>query len=98
MQHALRRLTAIDGVTLLGRAADRGGVFALALDTAHSHDVATLLDRVGICVRSGRHCAEPLHSRFGVESTCRASFGMYTTHEEVDLLADAVAQAREFFR
>ena len=98
VEHAMRRLTAIEGLTLLGRARDRGGVFAMALDTAHAHDVATLLDRVGICVRSGRHCAEPLHQRFGVESTCRASFGLYTTHDEVDLLADAMAQAREFFR
>jgi cysteine desulfurase/selenocysteine lyase len=84
-------------VTLLGRAQDRGGVFAFALDTAHAHDVSTLLDRAGIAVRAGRHCAEPLHARFGVESTCRASFGIYTTPEEVDLLAEALTQARAFF-
>ena len=97
VEHATRRLTAIEGVTVLGRARDRGGVFAFALDNAHSHDLATLLDRAGICVRAGRHCAEPLHARFGVESTCRASFGLYTTHEEVDYLADALAEARKFF-
>ena len=90
VDHAMKRLGNIDGVTLLGRAQDRGGVFAFSLDNAHSHDLATLLDRAGICVRSGRHCAEPLHARFGVESTCRASFGLYTTHEEVDYLAEAV--------
>lgn len=98
VDRAMARLTAIDGLTLLGRAQDRGGVFAFALDTAHAHDVSTLLDRAGIAVRSGRHCAEPLHARFGVESTCRASFGLYTTPEEVDLLAEALTQAREFFR
>lgn len=97
VDHAMNRLGNIEGVTLLGRAQDRGGVFAFSIDNAHSHDVATLLDRAGICVRSGRHCAEPLHARFGVESTCRASFGLYTTHEEVDYLAEAVTKAREFF-
>lgn len=98
VDRAMARLPHIEGVTLLGRAQDRGGVFAFAIDTAHAHDVATLLDRAGIAVRSGRHCAEPLHARFNVESTCRASFGLYTTPEEVDLLADALGQAREFFR
>jgi cysteine desulfurase/selenocysteine lyase len=98
VDRAMARLPQIEGVTLLGRAQDRGGVFAFAIDTAHAHDVATLLDRAGIAVRSGRHCAEPLHARFDVESTCRASFGLYTTPAEVDLLADALGQAREFFR
>ncbi|MGK7862591.1 aminotransferase class V-fold PLP-dependent enzyme [Falsiroseomonas sp. E2-1-a4] len=98
VDRAMARLPQIEGVTLLGRAQDRGGVFAFAIDTAHAHDVATLLDRAGIAVRSGRHCAEPLHARFDVESTCRASFGLYTTPAEVDLLADALHQAREFFR
>ena len=98
VDRAMAKLPHIEGLTLLGRAQDRGGVFAFALDTAHAHDIATLLDRAGIAVRSGRHCAEPLHTRFGVDGTCRASFGLYTTPEEVDLLADALAQAREFFR
>jgi cysteine desulfurase/selenocysteine lyase len=97
VDRAMSCLPHIEGLTLLGRAQDRGGVFAFALDTAHAHDVATLLDRAGIAVRSGRHCAEPLHQRFGIESTCRASFGIYTTPEEVDLLAEALKQAREFF-
>jgi cysteine desulfurase/selenocysteine lyase len=98
VDHAMRRLTDIDGLTLLGRAQDRGGVFAFALDNAHPHDLATLLDRAGIAVRAGRHCAEPLHSRFGVEGgTVRASFGLYTTAQEVDFLAEALAKAREFF-
>ena len=96
--HAMARLSALPGVRVLGSAQDRGGVFAVAVDTAHAHDVATLLDRRGIAVRSGRHCAEPLHARFGVESTCRASVGLYTTEAEVDAFADALAEAREFFR
>ena len=96
-ERAMATLPHIEGVTLLGRAQDRGGVFAFALDTAHAHDVATLLDRAGIAVRAGRHCAEPLHARFGLDNgTTRASFGLYTTKEEIDLLARAVTEAREF--
>jgi cysteine desulfurase/selenocysteine lyase len=96
--HAAARLASLPGIRVLGAAQDRGGVFSVAVDTAHAHDVATLLDRRGIAVRSGRHCAEPLHARFGVDSTCRASFGLYTTEAEVDAFAEALAEAREFFR
>ena len=95
--HALARLSAIEGVHVLGRAQDRGGVVSFVLDRAHAHDVATLLDRQGIAVRAGHHCAEPLMRRFGVESTARASFGVYTTHAEIDALADTLARVREFF-
>ncbi len=95
--HALARLSAIEGVHVLGRAQDRGGVVSFTLDRAHAHDVATLLDRQGIAVRAGHHCAEPLMRRFGVDSTARASFGVYTTHEEIDALADTLARVREFF-
>ncbi len=99
VDHAMGALAEVPGLTLLGRAQDRGGVFAFGLDAAHPHDLATLLDRAGICVRAGRHCAEPLHARFGMENgTTRASFGLYTTKEEVDLLARALAEAREFFK
>ncbi|SDC22620.1 aminotransferase class V-fold PLP-dependent enzyme [Belnapia rosea] len=98
VDHAMRRLSDIEGLTLLGRAQDRGGVFSFALDNAHPHDLATLLDRAGIAVRAGRHCAEPLHARFGLEGgTCRASFGLYTTEGEIDYLAEALTKAREFF-
>ena len=97
-EHAMARLSQIEGLSILGRAQDRGGVFAFALDMAHAHDLSTLLDRVGIAVRAGRHCAEPLHTRFGLEGgTCRASFGLYTTLEEVDFLAEALVEARKFF-
>jgi cysteine desulfurase/selenocysteine lyase len=96
-EHALSRLSRIDGLRILGQAQDRGGVVAFALDKAHAHDVATLLDRQGIAVRAGHHCAEPLMHRFGLESTARASFGIYTTHEEIDALAAALIRVREFF-
>jgi cysteine desulfurase/selenocysteine lyase len=97
VDHALARLSAIEGLRILGSAQDRGGVVSFALDRAHAHDVATLLDRQGIAVRAGHHCAEPLMHRFGLESTARASFGIYTTHEEIDFLADALTRVREFF-
>jgi cysteine desulfurase/selenocysteine lyase len=97
VDHAMTKLSAIEGLEVLGRAQDRGGVFSFGLENAHAHDLSTLLDRVGIAVRAGRHCAEPLHVRIGRDSTCRASFGMYTTHEEVDFLAEALTSARRFF-
>ncbi len=99
VDHATARLAQVPGLTLLGAAQDRGGVFAFGLDAAHPHDLATLLDRAGIAVRAGRHCAEPLHARFGLENgTTRASFGLYTTKDEIDLLAQALTEAREFFK
>jgi cysteine desulfurase/selenocysteine lyase len=97
VDHALARLAELDGVHVLGRAQDRGGVVSFVLDKAHAHDVATLLDRQGVAVRAGHHCAEPLMHRFGLESTARASFGLYTTHDEIDVLADALTRVREFF-
>ncbi len=96
-EHALTRLGRIDGVHILGRAQDRGGVVSFTLDGAHPHDVATLLDRQGIAVRAGHHCAEPLMHRFGLEGTARATFAAYTTAAEIDALADALIRVREFF-
>jgi cysteine desulfurase / selenocysteine lyase len=96
-EHALASLSRIEGLRILGQAQDRGGVVAFALDKAHAHDVATLLDRQGIAVRAGHHCAEPLMHRFGLDSTARASFGIYTTHDEIDVLTAALIRVREFF-
>ena len=96
-EHALARLSDIEGLRVLGAAQDRGGVVSFTLDRAHAHDVATLLDRFGIAVRAGHHCAEPLMHRLGLESTARASFGIYTTPGEIDTLADALVRVREFF-
>jgi cysteine desulfurase / selenocysteine lyase len=97
-EHALSRLAAVEGLHILGQAQDRGGVISFTLDKAHSHDVATLLDRQGIAVRAGHHCAEPLMHRFNLDSTARASFGIYTTHAEIDALADGLVRVREFFQ
>jgi cysteine desulfurase/selenocysteine lyase len=97
-EHALARLAGIEGLRVLGRAQDRGGVISFTMQGAHAHDVATLLDRQGIAVRAGHHCAEPLMHRLGVDSTARASFGVYTTIEEVDALADTLERIRTFFQ
>ena len=96
--HAIARLSAIPGLRLLGAAQDRGGVFSFTMEGAHAHDIATLLDRQGIAVRAGNHCAEPLMRRLGVDSSARASTGIYTTLEEIDVLADTLERVREFFQ
>ena len=67
------------------------------MEGAHAHDVATVIDRQGVAVRAGTHCAMPLLQRFGVASTCRASFALYNTFEEVDVLAEALAKAARLF-
>ncbi len=97
-EHAIARLSAIPGLRLLGAAQDRGGVFSFTMEGAHAHDIATLLDRQGIAVRAGNHCAEPLMRRLGVDSSARASTGIYTTRAEIDVLADTLERVREFFQ
>jgi cysteine desulfurase/selenocysteine lyase len=96
--HALSRLSAIDGLNIIGRAQDRGGVISFTMEGAHAHDIATLLDRNGIAVRAGHHCAEPLMHRLGLDSTARASFALYTTHAEIDFLAESLERVRTFFQ
>jgi cysteine desulfurase / selenocysteine lyase len=95
--HALSVLSAIEGLKVLGTAQDRGGVISFTMDGAHAHDIATLLDRQGIAVRAGHHCAEPLMGRLGVTSTARASFALYTTIEEIDALAAGLQRIRQIF-
>ena len=97
VEYTLRRMAEIPGLRVLGAAQDRGGVFSFTMENAHAHDVATLLDRGGIAVRAGNHCAEPLMHRLGVDSTARASVGIYTTTGEIDALVSALARVREFF-
>ena len=96
-EHALARLSAVEGLRIIGQAQDRGGVVSFTMEGAHAHDIATLVDRSGIAVRAGNHCAEPLMRRLGVDSTARASFGIYTTTAEIDVLADTLERVRVFF-
>ena len=97
-EYALDRLEEIPGVKLFGPSADKkGGVAAFTLDGIHPHDVAQILDRDGIAVRAGHHCAQPLHEKFGIPATSRASFYLYSTKEEVDLLVNGIYKVKEMF-
>ena len=97
-EYALERLEEIPGVKLFGPLADKkGGVAAFTFDGVHPHDVAQILDRDGIAVRAGHHCAQPLHEKFGIPATSRASFYLYNTKEEVDLLVNGIYKVKEMF-
>jgi len=95
--YAAERLRAINSLRIIGNAPGKGAIFSFELAGIHAHDVSMVIDRKGVAVRAGTHCAMPLLKRFGVTSTCRASFGMYNTRAEVDALADALDYARTFF-
>ncbi len=95
--YAHERLSRINALRIIGTAPDKGAIISFAMKNAHAHDVATIIDRSGVAVRAGTHCAQPLLARFGVTSTCRASFAMYNTFEEVDKLADALIKAEGLF-
>jgi cysteine desulfurase/selenocysteine lyase len=95
--YAMRRLSEMNSLRIIGTAPDKGAIVAFEMKGAHAHDVATVIDRAGVAVRAGTHCAMPLLTRFGATSTCRASFGLYNTLEEVDLLVDALRKAETLF-
>ena len=97
LTYAQDRLREINSLRLIGTAGGKGPVISFDMKGAHPHDVATVIDRQGIAVRAGTHCVMPLLERFNVTATCRASFGMYNTREEVDHLAQALIKARELF-
>lgn len=98
-EYALERLEEIPGVKLFGPSADKkGGVAAFTLEGVHPHDVAQILDQDGIAVRAGHHCAQPLHEKFGIPATSRASFYLYNTKEEVDLLVNGIYKVKEMFK
>jgi cysteine desulfurase / selenocysteine lyase len=97
VEYAQERLREINSLRLIGTAKGKGPVISFDLKGAHPHDVATVIDRQGIAVRAGTHCVMPLLERFNVTATCRASFGMYNTREEVDHLVQALIKARELF-
>jgi cysteine desulfurase / selenocysteine lyase len=96
-EYAHDRLGELNWLRIYGKARDKGAIVAFNIDGVHPHDVSTIIDRSGVAVRAGHHCAQPLMERLGVTATCRASFAMYNTKAEVDALADALAKAHEFF-
>lgn len=98
--YALEQLREIRGLTILGptEAVDRGGAISFEIDGIHPHDVSQVLDSLGIAVRAGHHCAKPAHARFGVQSSTRASFYLYTTPAEVDALVEGIEHTKHFFK
>ncbi len=95
--YATTSLEEIPGLRIIGTAHEKVGVISFVLDAAHPHDVATVLDQEGVAVRAGHHCAQPVMDRFGVPATTRASFSLYNTREEVDVLVHAIHKAQELF-
>src|SRR3954452_25582915 len=95
--YAHERLRAMNSIRIIGQAHGKGAIIAFEMKGAHAHDVATIIDRQGVAVRAGTHCAMPLLERFGATSTCRASFGLYNTIEEADKLVEALQRAETLF-
>jgi cysteine desulfurase/selenocysteine lyase len=97
--HTLARLVDVPGLRVFGPppSADRLGPVSFEIDGIHAHDVSEILDRHGVAVRAGHHCAQPLMDRLGVAATARASFGVYSTPEEVDRMVDGLLDARRVF-
>jgi cysteine desulfurase/selenocysteine lyase len=95
--YAHAELSKINSLRIFGNAPGKGAIVSFELQGIHAHDVSMVIDRAGVAVRAGTHCAQPLMQRFGVTSTCRASFGMYNTKAEIDVLAEALEKARQFF-
>ncbi len=98
LDYATQRLSGIEGLRIIGTAAHKAGLVSFVVDDVHPHDLGTILDEQGIAIRTGHHCAMPAIEFFKVPATARASFGLYTTLEEIDCLAEAVIAARELFR
>ncbi|HXX09622.1 MAG TPA: cysteine desulfurase [Pseudolabrys sp.] len=97
VKYAHERLGQINSLRIIGKAPDKGPIVSFEIKGAHPHDVATIIDRAGVAVRAGTHCVMPLLARYGLTATCRASFAMYNTEDEVDTLAASLVKAQEFF-
>jgi cysteine desulfurase / selenocysteine lyase len=97
LSYATARVSAIPGVRVIGTAREKAGVLSFVLEGVHPHDIGTILDRQGIAIRTGHHCAQPIMQRFGIPATARASFALYNTKQEVDSLVDGIQKVREVF-
>jgi cysteine desulfurase / selenocysteine lyase len=95
--YAHARLREFNWLKVYGRARDKGAIVSFSIEGVHPHDISTIIDRSGVAVRAGHHCAQPLMERLGVAATCRASFAMYNTKAEIDTLAEALIKAHDFF-
>ena len=97
LEYATGRLGALNSVRLIGTAPEKAAIVSFNLEDVHPHDVGTILDREGVAVRTGHHCAQPVMDRFDVAATVRASFGLYNTRQEVDALVEALGRVQEIF-
>lgn len=97
LEYATQAISEVRGVRLIGAAREKASMLSFLLEGVHPHDVGTILDRDGIAVRAGHHCAMPVMQRFGVAATVRASFGLYNTRDEVDALIAGLHRVKEFF-
>jgi cysteine desulfurase/selenocysteine lyase len=97
LTYATQRLSAVDGLNIIGTAPSKASVVSFVMDSAHPHDIGTVIDRAGVAIRAGHHCALPLMDRLGLPATARASFGMYNTRAEADALAQALESVVEIF-
>ena len=95
--YAREQLGKVNALRIIGDCADKGAIFSFEIEGVHAHDISMVIDRSGVAVRAGTHCAQPLMKRFGVTSTCRASFGLYNTKAEIDVLVESLDNARKFF-
>ena len=96
--YARARLAGLNWLSVQGNSAHKGAIFSFTITgAAHAHDISTVLDKRGVAVRAGQHCAMPLMEHLGVTATCRASFGMYNTEAEVDVLIDALELCHDLF-
>ena len=98
LQSAIEKLSEIDGIRFIGEAAHRSGLVSFIIDGIHPYDLGTIIDKMGVAVRTGHHCAEPVMTRFGIPGTVRASFAMYNTKEEVEVFVNAVKKAAMMLR
>jgi cysteine desulfurase/selenocysteine lyase len=98
LRYATEALSAVPGLRIIGTAREKAGVLSFVLDGIHPHDIGTVLDREGVAIRTGHHCAQPVMDRFGLPATARASFGLYNTREEVDVLLHAIHRVVGMFR
>jgi cysteine desulfurase/selenocysteine lyase len=90
-------LSQIEGLKIVGTASTKAGVISFTLGEIHPHDIGTILDRQGVAIRAGHHCAQPVMERFDIPATARASFAMYNVKEEIDILARAIRKTQEVF-
>lgn len=98
LKYATDALTAIDGVRIIGTAKEKAGVISFTLEGVHPHDIGSIVDREGIAIRTGHHCAQPVMQRFGIPATARASFALYNTRKEIDALVRAIGKVKEVFK